>query len=118
MSEFLIFYKHYVFLINSSNAYSSKDQHEYITRHQYTTIIANTQTVDTVRDDVKPKILTSLENTAMKENNSGGCLLGSLYKIPIPSVMNGVEKSIPRWRSAVIVKSQIAKSAFCKQIHN
>lgn len=55
--------------------------------------------------------ITSLENTAMNENISGGCLLGSLYNIPIPKVINGVEKSITDCLSAVIVKSHIPNSA-------
>lgn len=55
---------------------------------------------------------TSNDNGDMNENNSGGSLFGFAYKMLMPNVMNGIVKSTAVRRSYVIVKSQMAKSAF------
>lgn len=47
----------------------------------------------------------------MKENRSGGCLVGFLYNIVIPKFMKGLVKSTAFCLAAVIVRSVIAKSA-------
>lgn len=56
---------------------------------------------------------TSSDNGSMNWNNSGGSFLGFTYKMLIPNVMNGIVKSTTRRRSNVMVRSQMAKSAFC-----
>lgn len=55
--------------------------------------------------------LASKEKGEMKENKSGGCLVGFLYKMVIPRFIKGLVKSTAFWRADVIVKSVIAKSA-------
>lgn len=74
---------------------------------------------------------TSNDSGAINENSPGGSFFGLAYKILIPvkiqtlykrtyanihvlpSVIKGIVKSTAVRRSYVIVKSQIAKSAFC-----
>lgn len=55
---------------------------------------------------------TSADKGSINENKSGGSFIGFEYKIPIPKVINGLVKSIAVFLSYVIVKSQIARSAF------
>ena len=52
------------------------------------------------------------ENGAKKANKVGGTLSGALYKMAIPSFMNGIEKSTAPFLWVLIVKSAMAKSAF------
>lgn len=47
----------------------------------------------------------------MKLNMCGGSLLGRLYSMAIPRFIIDGEKSMPKMRSLVIVKSAMAKSA-------
>lgn len=58
---------------------------------------------------------TSVENGDMNENVDGGSLDGFWYKIDMPRFMKGMVKSQPLSRSDVIVKSVMARSAFCKR---
>lgn len=56
----------------------------------------------------------SRDSGDMNENNPGGSFLGFAYKMLMPNVMNGIVKSTAVLRSYVIVRSHMAKSAFCK----
>lgn len=55
---------------------------------------------------------TSSDNGDINENKLGGSFIGFAKRILIPSVINGIVKSTAVLRSYVIVRSQIAKSAF------
>lgn len=60
------------------------------------------------------KIQTSNDIGERNEKRSGGCFTGFAYKILIPRVMKGIVKSTAVRRAYVIVRSQIARSAFWK----
>ena len=52
----------------------------------------------------------------MNENTPGFCFSGFLIMMLMPRLMNGLEKSITRSRSDVIVSGAIARSAFCSRM--
>lgn len=68
--------------------------------------------MDTTQYAVAVYIHTSIEYGYKKENVPGVTLRSCTYKMLIPNVKNGTEKSTTFFLSSVIVRSQTAKSAF------
>lgn len=55
---------------------------------------------------------TSKSKGDRNEKRFGGCLMGFAYKMLMPKVMKGIVKSTAVRRAYVMVKSQMAMSAF------
>lgn len=73
---------------------------------------------DTPRYAVAVYIQTLNDSGFKNQNSCGFFFSGFAYNMLIPNVINGVVKSTTLLRSKVMVRSQIARSARCKQIRN